>query len=691
LLTVLMATFNGASTLPKVLDAYVGLKAPAGEWNLVVIDNGSTDDTRAVLNRYLDLIPMHYLYEPRRGKNAALNSGVEFSLKHFSSEFLVFSDDDATPASDWLCQFEQCWTQQPDYAVFGGSILPDWASPPPAWLLRLVPLGLSFGLTGSLPEGAIHPGLVWGANMAIRRNVFEMGHRFDERVGPNGGDYAMGSEVEFTRRLHALGHLSWFCPQSCVAHHIRSCQMTEAYLLQRAWRFGRGKYRQQQPGIFPELFGIPRWMWARFAQEWLRWASARLRGSEEERFLHRWEMAQLRGYFHEARHFAPDARKSVLITSYSGELGGMEIRMAQEARFLASSGYRCALGMRGFPGLDAWSERLAADSVVVSSFEVPPVFEQWQWHRLNRARALLHSAQRLRAYRAHLVHVAMCWSSYGLSALWLAARCGLPTVVSVHNSFPFERLSQWHEPLLREAFGAVKGIYAVSGSAMQHFLLLFRAYVPAAAKLAVIPNGVDTQLFVPSEEWRNASREALRIPHDALVIGSIGRLSTQKRPEILIELLALLVPQFPALILVLAGGGPLEGRVRERAQQLGLSGKVIFAGFVANVERLLPAFDLHVLMSRNEGFGIATVEAMACGVPAVATEVPGSLDILRDCEGGQLVPANDLPVAAAIISGLLRDPQRRARMGAAGRLEAESRYSNAIVGQQVREFYDGLL
>ena len=692
MLTVLMATLNGAPTLPQVLDAYCALTAPPGDWNLVVIDNGSTDDTYAVLQRYLDFLPLHYLYEPRRGKNAALNTGLAFVLQNFSAELLVFSDDDAVPDTDWLIRLSECAAQQRDYAVFGGSILPDWAAAPPDWLLRLVPLGLSFGLTAStLPDGPVHPGLVWGANMAIRRAVFENGHRFNDAVGPNGGDYAMGSEVELSRKLHALGHLSWFCSAARVRHHIRAHQLTEQFALQRAWRYGRGKRRQEHPGIFPEWFGIPRWMLFRYLQELMRYALARLRNQADQRFLHRWEMAQLRGYFHEARQFVRQDAKSVLITSYSGELGGMELRMAQEARFLASAGYRSVLAVPRFPGLDAWSERLAADDVLVSHLAVPPVFEQWRWRRFNRLLVRLTAERRMRAYRASLVHVAMCWTSYGLTHLWLAARCGLPAVVSVHNSFPYERMSHWHEPLLREAFKAVRGIYAVSESAMQRFLQIFRAYLPPSVRISVIPNTVDTARFLPSPAWRAATRTALGIPSDALVIGSVGRLSAQKRPELLIDLHALLGRQFPQLVLVLAGGGPLEHQLRERARREGLAQRIIFAGFVPSVERLLPAFDLHLLMSRNEGFGIATIEAMACGVPAIATEVPGSLDILRGCEGGQLVPANDLPVAAAIIAGLLRDPQKRSRMAIEARAKAEACYSYAVVGQQVRAFYDGLL
>jgi glycosyltransferase involved in cell wall biosynthesis len=263
-------------------------------------------------------------------------------------------------------------------------------------------------------------------------------------------------------------------------------------------------------------------------------------------------------------------------------------------------------------------------------------------------------------------------------------------VLSVHNAFPPAVISDWHQPLLQQAFQSVRGIYAVSESAMAHFLAIYQPYISASTRLAVIPNCVDTALFVPSAQARAAARTRLGLPVGALVMGVVARLSGQKRPDAALALLVLLRRRWSTLYLVLAGTGPMERELRQMTRQAGLEDVVIFTGFVDNVEQLLPAFDLHLLMSRNEGFGIATIEAMACGVPAVATEVPGSVDILRGSQGGCLIPPDDLPAAAAIISELLADPARRAHMALQGRAEAELRYSQAVVGRQVRAFYDGL-
>ena len=693
LLTVLMATCNGERTLPQVLDGYCRLQAPRQAWQLVIVENGSTDGTGALVGDYLDRLPLHLLRSPHKGKNAALNLAVEWALRHAGGEHLfIFTDDDATPAPDWLRQWELCASAHPEYAVFGGAIEPDWAAPPPEWLPRLTPTGLTFGLTAAdLADGPVFPGLVWGANMAIRQAIFAAGYRYDTSIGPNGGAYAMGSETELTRRLALAGHAAWFCPHARVAHHIRKHQLELAYVLDKAQRFGRGQYRQDRPGTFPELLGVPRWMLARLAREAAGYLRARLLGDADALFRHRWEIAYLRGYLFEARLGRPKAGKRVLITSYSGELGGMELRMAQEVRYLRHAGADASLALRRFAGLDAWAGRLAREQIVVAEFDPPRFFEQWAWRRWNLLRARLWPARRLRAFRADLVHVAWCWTNYGASVLWLARYCRLPAVISVHNAFPLAEISAWHQPLLRQAFCAVRGVYAVSRSALAHFMAIYQPYLPASARVAVIPNCVDTDRFLPGAALRGAARSTLQLPADALVIGAAARLSEQKRPEVLLELFVLLRRRHPQLYLVLIGSGPLEAALRQKVQDAGLAPFVVFTGFVQTVEALLPALDLHILMSRNEGFGIATIEAMACGVPAIATDVPGSADILSVSRGGLLVPAHDIEAATATVSELLEQPERRATMGLLARAEAVQHYSRAVVGRQVQAFYDNLI
>jgi L-malate glycosyltransferase len=145
--------------------------------------------------------------------------------------------------------------------------------------------------------------------------------------------------------------------------------------------------------------------------------------------------------------------------------------------------------------------------------------------------------------------------------------------------------------------------------------------------------------------------------------------------------------KFPDLHLVLVGDGPLRDQVISLAQSLGISDHLHVTGYRDDVEALIPAFDVHVLLSSREGFGIATAEAMACAVPVIGTDVPGTADILRDGHGGLLVTVDDEPAIAAAIEGLLRSPAERARVGGAGRQLVERHYNLTLWKQRVRAFY----
>lgn len=684
-----MASFNGAGTLPGVLDAYCALLPPDGGWVLRIVDDGSTDGTAQLVASYRTRLPLQLLRLARGGKSAALNAALEIALREDPSDLFVFTDDDAIPDPAWLRHLEACAREHPGHAIFGGTIVPGWPEAPPDWVLRLVPLGVAYGVT-NCAEGPVFPGLVWGANMAVRRAVFEAGHRFDHRIGPNAGSYAMGSETEFTRRLGQQGYHAWFCQAARVTHQIRPSQLRREWLLARAYRFGRGARRQEQPHdpAIPQLFGVPRWMLAKYLVELAARVRAALLRQADRGFAHAWELAWLRGYFMQAWRGAD--RPHVVLTGLCGALGGMELRMAEEAGMLVASGYRSTLALPRFPGGSRIAELARARGAGARNFEPPWFLETWSWRRTRKLWAATVSRIELALMRPDLVHVSFCWTSYGATLLWLARKCGRPSVVAVHNAFPPATIPDWYAPHYREAFRAVRGVYAVSGSALAHFLRLYSHLLPPGARLAVIPNCVDPERFIPCPLRRRAARQRFGLADDALVIGSVARLAPQKRPAALIELLAMLRPRFPSLYLLLVGSGPLEPELRVLARARGLEEAVRFAGHVDAVEDVIPALDLHLLLSRNEGFGTATIEAMSCAVPTVGTDVPGTADILADSAGGVLVPLGDPNVLAAEVAALLDDPLRRIHMGRSARAEVQARYTPQMMQQRVREFYAGL-
>ena len=303
MLTVLLATHDGADTLPRTLGAFTELRPPSGGWRLVVVDNASGDDTKSIIGSFKGSLPITYLHEARPGKNAALNSG----LGQVSGDLVVLTDDDVVPRPDWLAEIRALADAEPDFAVFGGAILPEWEAEPEPWILDWVNLSITYALLDlSIAEGPAGPDAIFGPNMAVRRAVFDAGYRFDEDVGPRGPAYPMGSETEFNRRLAADGYRIWHTRRAVVHHIIRPDQLTAAWILGRAIRFGRGQVRirlQQAGDRSPSLLGLPRYLIRRIVSQALSLAGAMLARDRRRIFEARWQLNYELGKAIEFRRF----------------------------------------------------------------------------------------------------------------------------------------------------------------------------------------------------------------------------------------------------------------------------------------------------------------------------------------------------------------------------------------------------
>jgi glycosyltransferase involved in cell wall biosynthesis len=304
MLTVLFATRNRARVLLDVLDAFCGLESPAGGWKLVIVDNGSTDQTAQVLASFADRLPLHFVLEPKLGKNSALNAGLAF----VQGDLTVLTDDDVFPRSDWLVEMRRAADQRAEYSIFGGAIKPRWEVMPPEWT-KWIDLGPVFTVTSpSLKEGEIpFDGLsvVQGPNMAVRTSVLQS-MSFDPSIGPRGASYPMGSETEFVLRLGRQGHKAWHVQEAVVEHFVRAEQLDEDWVLQRAIRWGRGRYRMS-----PDVklwMGIPRHLFRDVPRELFLIVVAHLSFRKSALFRARWSLNILRGKALEARLMAGEGR-----------------------------------------------------------------------------------------------------------------------------------------------------------------------------------------------------------------------------------------------------------------------------------------------------------------------------------------------------------------------------------------------
>lgn len=191
----------------------------------------------------------------------------------------------------------------------------------------------------------------------------------------------------------------------------------------------------------------------------------------------------------------------------------------------------------------------------------------------------------------------------------------------------------------------------------------------------VIYNGVDTEVFAPVErDWH--LRDKLNIPRDAIVIGQVGQLASNKRPELLIRAFDKAVKAAPHLHLCIVGKGPLENSIRAQIAALGLEQKVMVTGYVEDVTPFYQhVFDVNALVSSDEGLGISILEGAACGLPSLISDCTGlSETTINNITGLAFPPDEESALVNAMIS-FARDSDFRERAGKAARALAVEKFS----------------
>ena len=264
---------------------------------------------------------------------------------------------------------------------------------------------------------------------------------------------------------------------------------------------------------------------------------------------------------------------------------------------------------------------------------------------------------------------------------------GLPVIIHEHANESsvvplYERLT---DQVLASSAAAV---IAVSQTTREYNI---RVKGISPGRVHVIPNGLNLDRFRPEAIDRGKVRGSLNVPPDAPLVIGVGRLERQKRFDVWLEAAAQVHRQIPNARFLIVGDGSLRQRLETQARELGLDTVVCFTGPRQDVPDLLVASDLFVLSSDWEGLPITLLEALAMRVPAVATAVDGSVEVLQGSEAGRLVPPGDVESLAKAIVELLQDKNRAQTLGLAGRKVVEVNYSIGTVAQQVEAIYDEVL
>jgi glycosyltransferase involved in cell wall biosynthesis len=291
--TVAICTWNRAALLTRVLERLTHLRQTPGVWEVLVVNNNSTDETERVLDSFAGRLPLRRAFEPKQGLSHARNKAVEQA----QGDYVVWTDDDALADANWLAAYGQAVELHPQASVFGGPVRPRFEGTPPPWLSAAwqeISAAFASRDLGDEPFELHGAGeLPYGANYVVRTRE-QRQFPYDPALGRRLAGGALGEETAVIRAILAAGGTGWWVPDASVEHWIPKERQTIKYLRCYYALQGRTFHKWDGDGG-PTFRGRPLWLWRRILRTELAYARARLSGDP-----HRWlktlaEVSILRG------------------------------------------------------------------------------------------------------------------------------------------------------------------------------------------------------------------------------------------------------------------------------------------------------------------------------------------------------------------------------------------------------------
>jgi glycosyltransferase involved in cell wall biosynthesis len=301
-LSIVVATCNRPLRLATLLDSFTRLESPELPYEVIVVDNGPADDTRAEVERFAARasMPVRYALESRRGVSYARNAGADLA----SHTIVAFTDDDQHVAPDWLVAIVRAFRDHPEIDVVVGSVQPHWSQAPPDWLTHEW-----WGAAGIIDRGS-QPFRVsrnrWmclpGGNMAWRRAALLALGGFSPRC-------PRSEDRELTVRYLLTGKEGWYAPDMVVYHHRDGAQLTKGFF--RNWyrtegymraRFGGEElftpdgYLRPIPDDMPKILGVSRYVYRQWLRAMRAYIVARVRLRALDAFRHEVRVVFLSSY-----------------------------------------------------------------------------------------------------------------------------------------------------------------------------------------------------------------------------------------------------------------------------------------------------------------------------------------------------------------------------------------------------------
>jgi glycosyltransferase involved in cell wall biosynthesis len=260
LVTVAICTRNRCRALERTLRALAAVERPASlPWEVLVVDNGSEDDTAGSIERCADLLPLRALIESQVGLSNARNAAIAEAR----GDYIVWIDDDVLVDAGWLRAYHDAFRAWPGAAFFGGPIAPEFEGTPPRWLQLALPhVGNAYAARdlGNAPIALTRDTLPFGANFVVRAEE-QRRYAFDPELGRRDRALSAGEEWAVLQQLLEEGASGRWVPAARVQHVIPAERQSVRYLRRYYVENGTSLARTRSATGEKMLFGRPRWVW----------------------------------------------------------------------------------------------------------------------------------------------------------------------------------------------------------------------------------------------------------------------------------------------------------------------------------------------------------------------------------------------------------------------------------------------
>jgi len=359
----------------------------------------------------------------------------------------------------------------------------------------------------------------------------------------------------------------------------------------------------------------------------------------------------------------------ILLLSTGLKLGGAEQQVAALARQFICFGHHVAVvGLT--PGCEVGLP--ASATVIQLGMSKTP---------LSIARALCKLHAFVRKWQPDVIHAHMVHANL-LARMLGAVATTAPIICTAHSAREGGRLRMLAYRMTDRWARLTTHVSAQGRQAM------VEAGAVLAARIRVVPNGIDTEIYRPDDALRQRGRTTLGLQDDARLLINVGRLVPEKAQAMLIDAFAQLNTGADVRLLIV-GEGPERSALEQRIRNYHLEERVVLAGARRDIATLLNAADLFVLSSDVEGMPLALAEALACGLPAVATDAAGVSELLDDC--GEIVPRGDVSALAGAMQRTLANLKTNAAEKAARRERILSHFSLEAIARQWLACYASLI